>query len=146
MATQRRSVIQLSREERLSPDELEPLMISQDEINVKILNNTCCPTKESLQLKIPLVNKIMTVFGILIGILMFTRGLIDGGLSMIGLWLRLVYFGILTVSYGIDDRLKADRWSFLTPALSGLILTIAQLLGMFVVDGPFECSDLQSCL
>ena len=95
---------------------------------------------------IPLVNKIMTVFGIVIGLLMFTRGLLDGRLSMIGLWLRLLYFGVTSGSYALDARLKADRWSFLTPALSGLILTIAQLLGMFVVDGPFECSDLQSCL
>ena len=59
---------------------------------------------------------------------MFARGLLDGRLSMIGLWLRLLYFGVTSGSYALDARLKADRWSFLTPALSGLILTIAHPL------------------
>tara|TARA_B100000945_G_C20118135_1_gene473518 strand:- start:170 stop:595 length:426 start_codon:yes stop_codon:yes gene_type:complete len=120
--------------------------VSQNDINSEIINSALCLSNEKIQLKIPLVNKIMTVFGIIIGLLMFARGLLDGRLSMIGLWLRLLYFGVTSGSYALDARLKADRWSFLTPALSGLILTIAQLLGMFVVDGPFECSDLQSCL
>ena len=120
--------------------------VSQNDINSEIINSALCLSNEKIQLKIPLVNKIMTVFGIIIGLLMFARGLLDGRLSMIGLWLRLLYFGVTSGSYALDARLKADRWSFLTPALSGLILTIAQLLGMFVVDGPFECSDLQTCL
>ena len=120
--------------------------VSQNDINSEIINSALCLSNEKIQLKIPIVNKIMTVFGIIIGLLMFARGLLDGRLSMIGLWLRLLYFGVTSGSYALDARLKADRWSFLTPALSGLILTIAQLLGMFVVDGPFECSDLQSCL
>ena len=120
--------------------------VSQNDINSEIINSALCLSNEKIQLKIPLVNKIMPVFGIIIGLLMFARGLLDGRLSMIGLWLRLLYFGVTSGSYALDARLKADRWSFLTPALSGLILTIAQLLGMFVVDGPFECSDLQSCL
>jgi len=120
--------------------------VSQNDINSEIINSALCLSNEKIQLKIPLVNKIMTIFGIIIGLLMFARGLLDGRLSMIGLWLRLLYFGVTSGSYALDARLKADRWSFLTPALSGLILTIAQLLGMFVVDGPFECSDLQSCL
>ena len=120
--------------------------VSQNDINSEIINSALCLSNEKIQLKIPLVNKIMTVFSIIIGLLMFARGLLDGRLSMIGLWLRLLYFGVTSGSYALDARLKADRWSFLTPALSGLILTIAQLLGMFVVDGPFECSDLQSCL
>ena len=120
--------------------------VSQNDINSEIINSALCLSNEKIQLRIPLVNKIMTVFGIIIGLLMFARGLLDGRLSMIGLWLRLLYFGVTSGSYALDARLKADRWSFLTPALSGLILTIAQLLGMFVVDGPFECSDLQSCL
>ena len=120
--------------------------VSQNDINSEIINSALCLSNEKIQLKIPLVNKIMTVFGIIIGLLMFARGLLDGRLSMIGLWLRLLYFGVTSGSYALDARLKADRWSFLTPALSGLILTIAQLVGMFVVDGPFECSDLQSCL
>ena len=118
--------------------------VSQNDINSEIINSALCLSNEKIQLKIPLVNKIMTIFGIIIGLLMFARGLLDGRLSMIGLWLRLLYFGVTSGSYALDARLKADRWSFLTPALSGLILTIAQLLGMFVVDGPFECSDLQS--
>ena len=118
--------------------------VSQNDINSEIINSALCLSNEKIQLKIPLVNKIMT--GIIIGLLMFARGLLDGRLSMIGLWLRLLYFGVTSGSYALDARLKTDRWSFLTPALSGLILTIAQLLGMFVVDGPFECSDLQSCL
>ena len=120
--------------------------VSQNDINSEIINSALCLSNEKIQLKIPLVNKIMTIFGIIIGLLMFARGLLDGRLSMIGLWLRLLYFGVTSGSYALDARLKADRWSFLTPALSGLILTIAQLLGMFVVDGPFECSDLQTCL
>ena len=120
--------------------------VSQNDINSEIINSALCLSNEKIQLKIPLVNKIMTIFGIIIGLLMFARGLLDGRLSMIGLWLRLLYFSVTSGSYALDARLKADRWSFLTPALSGLILTIAQLLGMFVVDGPFECSDLQSCL
>ena len=120
--------------------------VSQNDINSEIINSALCLSNEKIQLKIPLVNKIMTIFGIIIGLLMFARGLLDGRLSMIGLWLRLLYFGVTSGSYALDARLKAYRWSFLTPALSGLILTIAQLLGMFVVDGPFECSDLQSCL
>ena len=120
--------------------------VSQNDINSEIINSALCLSNEKIQLKIPLVNKIMTIFGIIIGLLMFARGLLDGRLSMIGLWLRLLYFGVTSGSYALDARLKADRWSFLTPALSGVILTIAQLLGMFVVDGPFECSDLQSCL
>ena len=120
--------------------------VSQNDINSEIINSALCLSNEKIQLRIPLVNKIMTVFGIIIGLLMFARGLLDGRLSMIGLWLRLLYFGVTSGSYALDARLKADRWSFLTPALSGLILTIAQLLGMFVVDGPFECSDLQTCL
>ena len=120
--------------------------VSQNDINSEIINSAFCLSNEKIQLRIPLVNKIMTVFGIIIGLLMFTRGLLDGRLSMIGLWLRLLYLGVTSGSYALDARLKADRWSFLTPALSGLVLTIAQLLGMFVVDGPFECSDLHSCL
>ena len=120
--------------------------VSQNDINSEIINSALCLSNEKIQLKIPIVNKIMTLFGIIIGLLMFARGLLDGRLSMIGLWLRLLYFGVTSGSYALDARLKADRWSFLTPALSGLILTIAQLLGMFVIDGPFECSDLQSCL
>ena len=120
--------------------------VSQNDINSEIINKALCLSNEKIQLKIHLVNKIMTIFGIIIGLLMFARGLLDGRLSMIGLWLRLLYFGVTSGSYALDARLKADRWSFLTPALSGLILTIAQLLGMFVIDGPFECNDLQSCL
>ena len=85
-------------------------------------------------MKIPVINQIMTWFGILIGILFFARGLIDGRLSMIGLWLRLIYFSILSISYGLDDRLSADRLSFLIPSLSGLLLTLAQLTGMFITD------------
>ena len=146
MTQRRTSVIELAREAPLSPNELEPFILSQSDINIKLVNNTCCQGTQSLQLKIPFVNKIMTFFGILIGLLMFSRGLLDGGLSMIGLWLRLIYFGILSVSYAIDNRLEEDRWSFLTPALSGLLLTIAQLTGMFVIDGPFECDSFSTCL
>lgn len=146
MAVRRKSVIQLAREDTLNPEDMELLIMSQDDINVKLINRTICPTKESLQMKIPLVNKAMTFFGLAIGLLMFSRGLIDGGLSMIGLWLRLIYFGILSVSYAVDNRLEEDRWSFLTPALSGLLLTIAQLTGMFIIDGPFECDSFVTCL
>lgn len=146
MTQRRSSIIQLSRQDALNEEELDSLLISQDDINVKIVNNILCFSNEAVQLKIPLINKLMTIFGIIIGILFFTRGLIDGGLSMIGLWLRLIYFTILSISYGVDDRLKADRWSFLTPSLSGLLLTIAQLTGMFIIDGPFECSSFSTCL
>lgn len=144
----------MSRRRAATTEELQNLItsdefVSQHDINTEVINNLICLSEsqnKEIQLKIPLINMIMTFFGIVIGLLMFTRGLIDGRLSMIGLWLRLVYFTVLTGSYALDARLKKDRWSFLTPALSGLLLTIAQLIGMFVVDGPFECSDFMTCL
>lgn len=144
----------MSRRRAATTEELQNLItsdefVSQHDINTEVINNLICLSEsqnKEIQLKIPLINMIMTFFGIVIGLLMFTRGLIDGRLSMIGLWLRLVYFTVLSGSYALDARLKKDRWSFLTPALSGLLLTIAQLIGMFVVDGPFECSDFMTCL
>ena len=80
--------------------------VSQNDINSEIINSALCLSNEKIQLKIPIVNKIMTVFGIIIGLLMFARGLLDGRLSMIGLWLRLLYFGVTSGSYALDARLK----------------------------------------
>lgn len=137
------------RERRFSMTEtdLKPLI---DKINsnrfYSIINRWFGLSPSDIQHEIPLINNILTFFGIIIGCLMFVRGLIDGKLSMIGLWLRLLYFGVLSLSYALDDRLDKDRWAFLTPALSGLLLTVAQLIGMFITDGPFECNSFWTCL
>ena len=105
---------------------------------------------DDIQAEIPIVNKFLFVLGIIIGILMFSRGLIDGGLSVIGLWLRLLYFGIQSPAIALDDRFIRDKWTFLTPALSGLALTISQLIGMFIVpalnDESFQCDSFTTCL
>ena len=146
-----RDFININREKVKNEEEFESLLkrskiLPQQDIDTYLINKTLCVNNDAIQQKIPTVNKLMTVFGILIGILMFLRGLIDGGLSMIGLWLRLIFFSMLSLSYGLDNRLEADRWSFLTPALSGLLLTVAQLIGMFIIDGPFECDSFSNCL
>jgi len=137
------------RQDAVDPEELEILLdkeMTQHDIETKAINRALCMSNKSVQRRIPLINQIMLYFGIIIGLLMFARGLIDGGLSMVGLWLRLIYFITLSFSYGFDDRLTADRWSFLTPALSGLLLTVAQLAGMFISNGPFTCNSLETCL
>lgn len=145
--SQRGSYINLKRQNALDEDEFDELLTSQQNIDSDVIGSLiCCMDRDKIQMKIPLINQIMTWFGILIGVLFFTRGLIDGRLSMIGLWLRLLYFSILSISYGLDDRLSADRLSFLVPSLSGLLLTLAQLTGMFIVDGPFECNSFENCL
>ena len=135
------------RQDAVDPSELELILdneITQRDIETKVINR--CINNEAIQRRIPLINQIMLYFGITIGLLMFARGLIDGALSMIGLWLRLIYFATLSFSYGFDSRLSADRWSFLTPALSGLLLTLAQLVGMFITNGPFTCDSFVTCL
>lgn len=138
------------RQNAMDEEELKPLLKDIDKINsstfYSVVNRWFGLSPSDIQEEIPICNNILTIFGIIVGLLMFVRGLIDGKLSMIGSWLRLVYFGFLSISYAMDERLEEDRWSFLTPALSGLALTVAQLIGMFITDGPFECDSFLTCL
>lgn len=131
----------------MTEEELKPLIENiQLSKFYSIINRWFGFSPSDIQQEIPLINNILTFFGIIIGALMFVRGLIDGNLSMIGLWMRLIYFFILSSSYALDERLNKDRWAFLTPALSGLLLTVAQLIGMFITNGPFECNSFSTCL
>jgi hypothetical protein len=145
--TFRSSNIILKRQNAMDEEEFEDILTSQQDIDSEVVGSIiCCVNRDKVQMKIPVINQIMTWFGVVIGILFFIRGLIDGRLSMIGLWLRLFYFSILSISYGLDDRLTVDRLSFLIPSLSGLLLTLAQLIGLFISDGPFTCDSFETCL
>lgn len=93
--------------------------------------------------KVTELNNAMIPLGILAGLLMFFKGVLTGGLSIAGLFVQLIYFGTLTIAALGDDR--EDWASRFIPSISGLFLCASQLIGIFVVNGPFECENFVEC-
>lgn len=94
--------------------------------------------------KVEHVNNWMVPVGILTGLLMFIKGLLTGGLSVIGLGLQVFYFSVLSYAAVADKR--GDWVSRFIPSFSGLLLCVSQIIGIFIINGPFECNDFESCL
>ncbi|MAJ81522.1 MAG: hypothetical protein CMF41_01250 [Legionellales bacterium] len=93
--------------------------------------------------KVTDLNNAMIPLGILAGILMFFKGVLTGGLSIAGLFVQLIYFAILTIAALGDER--EDWASRFIPSVSGLFLCASQLIGIFIVNGPFECENFVEC-
>lgn len=90
------------------------------------------------------INNWMVPVGIVTGLLMFIKGLLTGGLSVIGLGLQVFYFSVLSYAAIADKR--GDWVSRFIPSFSGLLLCVSQIFGIFIINGPFECNDFKSCL
>lgn len=119
--------------------------INVAEVNFIKRNILCLKEKVQRDTKeIESVNNWMVPLGILTGILMFIKGLLAGGLSIIGLFFQVIYFSVLSY-YALADQ-RGDWLSRFIPSISGLLLCLSQIFGIFVVNGPFECNDFKSCL
>lgn len=127
--------------------EIKERIPSQQEIEANFIKEFILCIKKKKQnrelptTKVMFINEAMTWVGILAGILMFVKGLFTGGLSIFGLFFQVFYFSVLTYSAIADKR--GDWWSRFVPAISGLLLCLSQIYGIFVVNGPFECEPLK---
>ena len=80
------------------------------------------------------------------GMFMSVRGAYDGRLSIVGLFLRSVYFILLIVVGLYDDRFeKYEKWARIIPAFFGIVSIGIQMIG---VTSSYTCDTNQpiSCL
>ena len=78
-----------------------------------------------------LVVVLNTFLNPLIGVLIALRASYDGRISLIGISLRILYFGVFILVIYLDARFeKMERWARLVPKLFGIVMIGVQLLGV----------------
>ncbi len=140
------SKIDFERED--TENDLRPIIIkSQQHIEGSWIKRNILCIKDRVQMgneEVETINNYMIPVGIITGLLMFTKGLLTGGLSIFGLGLQFFYFTILSYAAVADKR--GDWISRFIPSISGLFLCVSQIIGIFIINGPFTCDDFKSCL
>ena len=120
---------------------------SQQEIEANCIKKNILCIKDAIEMpndEVEAINNYMIPVGIITGLLMFVKGLLTGGLSIFGLALQFFYFSVLSYAAIADQR--GDWVSRFIPSISGLFLCVSQIIGIFIINGPFECDDFRSCL
>lgn len=125
----------------LEDEELPPVTIYQKFINgLMACRPIVCSCSRSSQYMLWL-----PLFGSLVGIIMAIRGGIDGQLSFIGSWLRIIYFTWFALVNLTERKFDVGvRVGNALPNISGFFLTVVQLYGIMK---DYKCEEWSSkCL